>query len=58
MLSFCIINISLSLEFMHSNNRFRNNPENIFKDCDSIKNMSKNVVHPSHWTLNRTVAQH
>lgn len=37
MLSFCINNISFSLEFMHSNNRFRNNPENIFKDCDSIK---------------------
>lgn len=44
MLSFCIINISLSLELMHSNNRFRNNPENIFKDCDSIKNMSENKL--------------
>lgn len=42
MLSFCINNISFSLEFMHSNNRFMNNPENIFKDCNSIKNMSEN----------------
>lgn len=44
MLSFCINNISFLLEFMHSNNRFRNNPENIFKDCDSIKKMSENKL--------------
>lgn len=44
MLSFCINNISFSLEFMHSNNRFRNNPESILKDCDSIKNMSENKL--------------